>query len=93
MKDIRQVAKRRPGDGGACQWNDRGRPSSVSGLTKAWGLLAIVGLLIALAAACGGGDEPQAEGSTDTPANGRGRRARSLSDAPGPSRPTAHRSS
>lgn len=67
MNDMRQVAKRRPGDDGAWWWNDRGRPSSVSGLTKAWGLVAIVGLLIALAAACGGGDEPQAEGSATPP--------------------------
>jgi hypothetical protein len=34
---------------------------------KAWGLLAIVGLLVALAAACGGGGEPQDEGSPTPP--------------------------
>ncbi len=67
MKDMRQVAKRRPGNGSGRWRNDRIRPSGVRGLTKAWGLLAIVGLLTALAAACGGGGEPQAEGSA-TPA-------------------------
>jgi hypothetical protein len=67
MKDIRQVAKRRPGDGGTWWWSDRGRHSGVRGLTKAWRLLAIVGLLTALAAACGGGGEPQAEGSATPP--------------------------
>ena len=39
-------------------------------LTKAWGLLVIVGLLAALAAACGGGGEPQAEGSPTPPPTG-----------------------
>jgi hypothetical protein len=62
-----QVAKRRSGDGSSWWWADGGRPSGVRGLTKAWQLLAIVGLLIALAAACGDGGEPQAEGSA-TPA-------------------------
>jgi hypothetical protein len=36
-------------------------------LTKGWGVLAIVGLLVALAAACDGGGEPQAEGSPTPP--------------------------
>jgi hypothetical protein len=40
-------------------------------LPKALGLLAIVGLLAALAAACGGGGEPEAEGTaTATPTGG-----------------------
>jgi len=67
MKDMRQVAKRRPGNGSGRWRNDRIRPSGVRGLTKTWGLLAIVGLLAALAAGCGGGGEPQAEASA-TPA-------------------------
>lgn len=57
------MAKRRFGDGGAWWWNRRAQPSAARRLTKAWGLLAIVGLLAALAAACGGGDEPQTEGT------------------------------
>jgi len=68
VKDIGQVAKRWPGDGG---WGNHSRwPSAVRRLAKAWGLLAIVGLLAALAAACGGGGEPQAEGSPTPPPTG-----------------------
>jgi len=67
VKDIGQVAKRRPGDGGGWWWNHRPWPSAVRRLTKAWGALAIVGLLTALAAACGGGGEPEGEGSATPP--------------------------
>jgi len=67
VKDIRQVAKRRPEDGGGWWWNRRAQPSAARGLTKARELLAIVGLLAALAAACGGGGEPQPEGSPTPP--------------------------
>jgi hypothetical protein len=67
VKDIRQVAKRRPADGGGWWWNRRAHPSAARRVTKAWGLLAIAGLLAALAAACGGGGEPQAEGSPTLP--------------------------
>jgi hypothetical protein len=57
VKDIRQVAQQQPEDGGGWRRKHRGRPSAVRGSTKAWGLLVIAGLLIALAAACGGGGE------------------------------------
>jgi hypothetical protein len=70
VKDIGQVAKRRPGDGGGWWWNRSPRPSAVRRLTKAWGVLAIVGLLTALAAACGGGGEPEGEGSPTPPPTG-----------------------
>ena len=70
VKDIGQVAKRRPGDGGDWWWNHRPWPSAVRRLTKAWGALAIVGLLTALAAACGGGGEPEGEGSPTPPPTG-----------------------
>lgn len=70
MKDIGQVAKRRPGDGGGWWWSHRPQPSAVRRLTKAWGALAIVGLLTALAAACGGGGEPEGEGSPTPPPTG-----------------------
>lgn len=56
-----QVVKRRAGDGDGWWWNDRRQRLAFRGLAKAWGLLAIVGLLAVLAAACGGGGEPQAE--------------------------------
>ena len=67
MRDMWQVAKRRSSDGSSWWWADGGRPSGVRGLTKAWQLLAIVGLLIALAAACGDGGGSETEGSV-TPA-------------------------
>jgi len=66
MRDIRQAAKQRPG-GSGWWWNHRAQRSGVRGPTKAWRLLAIVGLLTALAAACGGGGEPHAEGSATPP--------------------------
>ena len=69
MKDIRLVTKQWPGDDGRW-WNHRVQPSAMRRLTKAWGLLVIVGLLAALAAACGGGGEPQAEGSPTPPPTG-----------------------
>lgn len=61
-----QVAKRRPGDGGGWWRNHRPRPLAVGRLTKAWAVLAVLGLLAALAPACGGG-EPEAEGSPTPP--------------------------
>ena len=61
------MAKRRPRDGSAWWWNRRAQPSAAIRLTKAWGVLAIVGLLTALTAACGGEGEPQAEGSPTPP--------------------------
>lgn len=65
------MAKQRPGDGGGWWWNDRPRASAVRRSTKAWGLVAIVALLAALAVACGGGGEPQAEQSpTPSPTGG-----------------------
>jgi len=67
VKDIRQVAKRWSGDGGGSWWDYRPWPSAVRRLTRAWGLLAIAALLVALAAPCGGGGEPQAEGSPTPP--------------------------
>lgn len=61
MKDIGQVAKRWPGDGG---WESYRRwPSAVRRLAKAGGVLAVVGLLTTLAVACGGGGESEGEGS------------------------------
>ena len=68
MRDIRQAAKQRPG-GDGWWWNHRARRSGMRRLPKAFGLLAIVGLLAALAAACGGG-EPQAEGTPTPPPTG-----------------------
>jgi hypothetical protein len=57
VKDIGQVAKRWPGDGG---WESYRRwPSAVRRLAKAGGVLAVVGLLTALAVACGGGGESE----------------------------------
>jgi len=70
VKAIGQVAKRRPGDGGGWWCNHRPRPSAVGRLAKAWGALAIVGLLTALVAACGGGGEPEGEGSPTPPPTG-----------------------
>lgn len=68
MKDIGQVAKRWPGDSG---WgNHRRWPSAARRLAKAWGVLAVVGLLTALAVACGGGGEPEGEGSPTLPPTG-----------------------
>ncbi len=59
-----QAAKRWPDDGGGARWNWRPPLSAARTLINAWRLLAIVGLLAALAAACdGGGEEPQPEGS------------------------------
>lgn len=67
MRDIRQAAKQRP-RGSGWWWNHRAQGSGVRSLPKALGLLAIVGLLAALAAACNGGGEPEAEGTpTPTP--------------------------
>lgn len=61
MKDIGQVTKRWPGDDG---WESYRRwPSAVRRLAKAGGVLAVVGLLTALAVACGGGGESEDEGS------------------------------
>lgn len=57
------MATGRPKDSTASRWKHRSQPSVLGRLTQAWALLAIVGLLTALAAACGGGGEPQAEGS------------------------------
>jgi len=57
VKDIRQVAQQQPEDGSGWRRKHRPRPPTVRGSTKAWGLLVIAGLLIALAAACGGGGE------------------------------------
>ena len=68
MKDIGQVAKRWPGDSG---WgNHRRWPSAARRLAKAWGVLTVVGLLTALAVACGGGGEPEGEGSPTPPPTG-----------------------
>lgn len=57
----------RRNDSTASRWKHRPRPSAAGELIQAWALLAIVGLLIALAAACGGGGEQQAEGSPTPP--------------------------
>jgi hypothetical protein len=70
VRDMWQVTKRRHGDSSGWRSNRKPWPVAIRALASALGVLAIAGMLAALAAACGGGGEPEDEGSPTPPPAG-----------------------